>query len=175
MMSMLYIVNAWLPAATRCLVGELLKRNMVLKSATAIAMTTRRRWRKPRERGLVELPCFKNATKIQLKLQYQGLAFPPQGVFDKFNNLSLSRVRWHGPCNLRNAVSEPWYPCLQNLNVLEYNRLDNLSTHSKSSLKIKLFDIDRSMQHLAIVTPNLKKLGVAYNLLDSAPGVGRCI
>ena len=30
-----------------------------------------------RERGLIKLPCSKKATKIQLKLRYQGLAFPP--------------------------------------------------------------------------------------------------
>jgi hypothetical protein len=121
-------------------------------------------------RGLVELPCFDNATKIQLKLRYQGLVFPPQGIFDKLTILSHSRVRFHGLCNLSNAVSEPWCPFLLKLSILESNQLDNLYIDSKSLLRIKLFDIGRSMQQLTIVTPNLKKLGMEYILLDSVPG-----
>jgi hypothetical protein len=163
-------VAAWLPAAARRLVGDLFYRNVFLKSTAdddeEEEEEEEEEVEETRERGLVELPCFEKATKIQLKLRYQGLAFPPQGVFDKLTNLSLSRVRFHGPCNLGDAVSEARCPCLQKLSVFESHGLDSLSIHSKSLLKIKLFHLGRSLLELTIVAPNLKKLGVAYSLLD---------
>ena len=85
-------VAAWLPAAARRLVGDLFYRNVFPKSTAK--EEEEEVVEEARERGLVELPCFEKATKIQLKLRYEGLAFPPQGVFDKLTNLSLSRVRF---------------------------------------------------------------------------------
>jgi len=160
-------VAAWLPTAARRLVGDLFYRNVFPRStADDDEDEEEEEVEEAGDRGLVELPCFEKATKIQLKLRYHGLTFPPQGVFDKLTNLSLSRVRFHGPCNLGDAVSEARCPCLQKLSVFESHGLDSLSIHSKSLLKIKLFHLGRSLQQLTIVTPNLKKLGVAYILLD---------
>jgi hypothetical protein len=99
------------------LVGDLLYHSVVPKSAGA--NDDEEEVEEAGERGLVELPCFEIATKIQLKLRYEGLVFHPQGVFDHLTNLSLSCVRFHGPCNLDNAVSKPRCPCLQKLSVLE--------------------------------------------------------
>jgi hypothetical protein len=164
------VVNAWLPAAARRLVVDLIYCNVVPKSADATAGDDEEEEvEEAGRRGLVELPCFDNATMIHLKLRYQGLVFPPQGIFDKLTILSHSCVRFHGLCNL-STVSEPWCLCLQKLSVLESNWLDNLYIDSKSLLRIQLFDIGRSLQQLTIVTPNLKKLGMEYSLLDSVPG-----
>jgi hypothetical protein len=92
------VVNAWLPAAARRLVVDLIYCNVVPKSADATAGDDEEEEvEEAGRRGLVELPCFDNATMIHLKLRYQGLAFPPQGIFDKLTILSQSRVRFHAP------------------------------------------------------------------------------
>ncbi|XP_021310575.1 putative F-box/FBD/LRR-repeat protein At4g03220 isoform X2 [Sorghum bicolor] len=168
-------VAAWLPSAARHLVGDLIYRVVGPKSSVneedeedEDEEDEEEVVKEAGERGVVELPCFEKASKMQLKLRYQRLAFPLQGVFNKLTSLLLSRVRFHGPGDLGNAVSEPHSPCLQKLCVLESRGLHNLSIHSKSLLKIKLFNLGRSLRQLTIVAPNLKKLGMAYCLFDNA-------
>jgi hypothetical protein len=86
--------------------------------------------------GAFEFPCFEKATSISLILGFHGLAMPPTGVFARLTGIYLSRVRFHGPCALGDAVSSPRCPCLQKLTVSDSRGLGDLTINSDSLLRM---------------------------------------
>ncbi|KAJ1277722.1 hypothetical protein BS78_04G025600 [Paspalum vaginatum] len=77
-------LQAWLPEVTRRLSGNLFYQNMALREDVD-------------EDEAIQLPCFENATGVELTLGFLGLALPFAGTFTRLANLGLYRVRLHGP------------------------------------------------------------------------------
>ncbi|CAL5077821.1 unnamed protein product [Urochloa decumbens] len=145
----------WLPAAAPRVVGELTVVDMGLGSCANGDGVGE----EAEERGTIELPCFEKATSISLDLRSAGLSVPPVGIFAWLTELSLNHVRFHGPCELGEAVSSPWCPCLLKLTVQEAWHLHNLVIHS-DSLKVLLLEHLRGLQQLTVTAPVLEELGV---------------
>ncbi|CAD6220797.1 unnamed protein product [Miscanthus lutarioriparius] len=120
------------------------------------------------ERGAFQLPCFANATAVSLDLGFLGLAVPTAGVFGRLIELSLSCVRFQGPCELGDAVSSLRCPGLQKLRVSEASGLANLAIHSGSLLEMFLDRLD-GLQQLTVVAPALKKFSLLNCFVDSRP------
>ncbi|TVU40508.1 hypothetical protein EJB05_13975, partial [Eragrostis curvula] len=112
------------------------------------------------EEGTVELPCFEKATYITLRLGHLGLAVPPAGVFARLISLNLSGVRFDGPCELGDAVSSPWCPCLEWLTICNTRGLDSLTVDSKSLVRMRLSTVV-GLRRLVVVAPALIRLTVA--------------
>ncbi|KAG2631749.1 hypothetical protein PVAP13_2NG044600, partial [Panicum virgatum] len=130
----------WLPAAARRLTGELALVDMGRAGGES------------EERGTLDLPCFDKATSISLDLGFLGLSMPAAGVFARLTDLTLSGIRFHGPCELGSTVSSLRCPCLQKLTVHDSYGLDNLTINS-GSLKL-----------LTVVAPVLQELSVLESL-----------
>ncbi|XP_062232410.1 uncharacterized protein LOC133929633 [Phragmites australis] len=84
------------------------------------------------EIGTFELPCLERAAVVSLDLGFLGLAVQPAGVFARLTELFLSRVWFHGQCELVDVVSSPRCPSLQKLSVRDAHGLVNLAIHSES-------------------------------------------
>ncbi|KAG2639574.1 hypothetical protein PVAP13_2KG002500 [Panicum virgatum] len=138
-------IATWLPAAARCLTGELTLIDMGSAGGES------------EERGVLELPCFDKATSISLDLGLLALSVAPAGVFARLTELSLIRVRFHGPCELGRAVSSPRCPCLQKLTVKDSRGLDNLAINSESLKLVELRQL-RGLRQLTIMAPVLQEL-----------------
>ncbi|KAK3126209.1 hypothetical protein QOZ80_7AG0553200 [Eleusine coracana subsp. coracana] len=118
------------------------------------------------DRSAFELPCLEGATTVKLELGLSlGLAMPSAGFFSRLIDLSLSRLRFHGPCNLGDAISSPRCPCLQKLSV---RGLFNLSVHSESLLQLDLRSLV-GLQELVIDAPALKGLNLVNCLAGNQP------
>ncbi|KAF0926086.1 hypothetical protein E2562_021800 [Oryza meyeriana var. granulata] len=118
------------PFAARRLSGDLVLFNMVPKKDATDEV----------EEGgaILELPCFGSATKLLLDLGFLAAAMPRSGVFARLTDLSLDSVRFHGPCELGDAVSSRRSPSLEKLTVRNAQGLSNLIIHSESLLLIQL-------------------------------------
>jgi len=138
-------IATWLPAAARRLTGELTLIDMGSAGGES------------EERGVLELPCFDKATSISLDLGLLALSVAPAGVFARLTELSLIRVRFHGPCELGRAVSSPRCPCLQKLTVKDSRGLDNLAINSESLKLVELRQL-RGLRQLTIMAPVLQEL-----------------
>jgi len=137
----------WLPAAARRLTGELALVDMGRAGGES------------EERGTLDLPCFDKATSISLDLGFLGLSMPAAGVFARLTDLSLSGIRFHGPCELGSTVSSPRCPCLQKLTVHDSYGLDNLTINSGSLKLVELVQL-RGLWQLTVVAPVLQELSV---------------
>nr|CAB3451767.1 unnamed protein product [Digitaria exilis] len=145
-------VAAWLPTAARRLSGSLVFTNRVpgLKNDLDAG----------EERGTFELPCFENATTFSPDLGWLGLAVPRAGgVFAHLTELSLSHVRFRGPCELDDAVSSRRCPCLEKLTVQYTLGLTNLRIFSNSVRHMDLAYM-RGFQKLTVDAPTLEHLSV---------------
>ncbi|XP_066340779.1 putative F-box/FBD/LRR-repeat protein At4g03220 [Miscanthus floridulus] len=145
----------WLPAAARRVSGDL-----TLKTYGPVEDAG--------EGGAFEFPCFEKATTISFFLGFQGLAVPLTGVFTRLTGLHLSRVWFHGPGELGDAVSSPRCPCLQRLTVEDARGLRDLAIHSESMLLMELRGL-QSLSRLTVVAPALEELTVASCFLKSPP------
>ncbi|TVU40477.1 hypothetical protein EJB05_13943, partial [Eragrostis curvula] len=96
-------VAAWLPLAAWRLSGDLVYRNLVEGHEE--------------EEGTIALPCFGNATGIDLNLGFSAVSLPSSGTFTRLTELSLERVRFQGTCELGDMVSSPRCPCLRTLRI----------------------------------------------------------
>ncbi|CAO1939349.1 unnamed protein product [Urochloa humidicola] len=150
-------VADWLPAAARRVAGEL----TVIDMGRGRSANGDGGGEEAEERGAIMLPCFEKATSISLDLRFLGLSVPPAGVFARLTELSLRGVRFHGPCELGEAVSSPRCPCLQKLTVQDARGLDNLTIHS-DSLKVLLLEQLRGLRQLTIAGALLQELCVVY-------------
>uniref|UniRef100_A0A0A9DFY0 Uncharacterized protein n=1 Tax=Arundo donax TaxID=35708 RepID=A0A0A9DFY0_ARUDO len=146
---------AWLSVAARRLSGRLIFHNLVRGRNTEVGGRE-----EAAQRGPFVLPCFESATAVSLDLGFLGLSVPPAGVFARLSELCLIRVRFHGPCELGDAVSSPLCPCLLKLSVRDTRGLGNLSIHSESLLRVELINL-RGLRQLAIVAPALERLRVS--------------
>jgi len=105
-------VAAWLPAAARRLSGRLV---FINKYAAKEGGEEEDEDEAAAQGGAFELPCFGNATAFYLDLGFLGVAMPPAGIFAWLTELCLFQIRFHGPCELGDAISSPRCPCLQKL------------------------------------------------------------
>ncbi|TVU07458.1 hypothetical protein EJB05_47516, partial [Eragrostis curvula] len=65
----------------------------------------------------IPLPCFRNATAIDLDLGFMPLCCPSSGAFTRLTELCLERVRFQGTCELGDVVSWPRCPGLRKLRI----------------------------------------------------------
>jgi hypothetical protein len=150
----------WLPAASRRVSG-----NLTLLSCVPVKDGEEE---EAAQRGAFEFPCFEKATSIGLHLSFHGLAVPRTGVFTRLTGLYLSRVWFHGPGELGDAVSWPRCPCLRRLTVDNVRGLGELSIHSGSLLEMELKNLC-GLSQLTVVTPVLKELIVEFCFLKKQP------
>jgi hypothetical protein len=79
---------AWLPAAARCVSGDLtLKTYSLVEDAEEDDSGGEE---EAAQRGAFEFLCFEQATKISFFLGFQGLAVPLTGVFTRLTELHLT-------------------------------------------------------------------------------------
>ena len=154
-------VAAWLPAAARRLSG----RFVFINEDAAKEGGEEEEEEEEEQGGAFELPCFGKATAIYLGLGSLGVAMPQAGIFARLTELSLFRVRLHGPCELGDVISSPRCPCLQKLCIYFVWGLNNLAIHSGSLLRVELAELD-GLRQLTIVAPVLEDLEVSGCIID---------
>ncbi|KAL5198268.1 hypothetical protein ABZP36_001780 [Zizania latifolia] len=144
----------WLPVTARRLSEELVLINFVENKDDKDDKED-----KAGEGGaFLELPCFGSATKLSL-VRFNALAVPPSGVFARLTELSLDTIRFHGPCELGDAVSLARFPSLKQLTIRNSQGLSNFTIHSDSLVKMEL-DSLKGLQQLNVVAPALQVLHV---------------
>ncbi|CAL5077286.1 unnamed protein product [Urochloa decumbens] len=93
-------LEAWLPVAARRLSGDLFYFN-ALPFKEAVEEEEEEEEEEDQagesDAGAVQLPCFENATGINISLALLGLALPSSGKFARLVNLALYCVRLRGP------------------------------------------------------------------------------
>ncbi|CAM0908635.1 unnamed protein product [Alopecurus aequalis] len=142
---------AWLPIAARRLSGNLLLIDTERRNKTDDEAP---------ESDALELPCFENATLINLEL-HLGLAMPPVGVFARLTRLFLAYIKLQGPCKLGDVVSSPRCPALRKLTVHHAWDIGNIAIHSQSLLQIELKHLD-GLRELTVKAPALKHFNATY-------------
>ncbi|TVU40445.1 hypothetical protein EJB05_13910, partial [Eragrostis curvula] len=148
-------VAAWLPLAARRLSGYLVYENLVEGHEEEVDRA-------------IPLPCFGNATEIDLELGFLALSLPSSGVFTGLTELCLKSVRFLGPCDLDDVVSSPRCPGLRRLRVRKTRGLHVLAIQSKSLLKIDLGYLN-GLQKLSIDASALKKLTLLFSFRHHQP------
>ncbi|TVU40418.1 hypothetical protein EJB05_13882 [Eragrostis curvula] len=148
-------VAAWLPLAARRLSGYLVYENLVEGHEEEVDRA-------------IPLPCFGNATEIDLELGFLALSLPSSGVFTGLTELCLKSVRFLGPCDLDDVVSSPRCPGLRRLRVRKTRGLHGLAIQSKSLLKIDLGYLN-GLQKLSIDASALKKLTLLFSFRHHQP------
>ncbi|PUZ74814.1 hypothetical protein GQ55_1G096000 [Panicum hallii var. hallii] len=154
-------VTAWLPVAARRLSGFLFFQNLERQRSAQ-----ERNEEEAAQRGAFEFPCLERATNVSLHLGFLGLAVPPAGVFARLTELCLSRVRFHAPGLLGDAVSSLRCPCLQKLTVRDARGLDNLAINSDSLRQVALSDL-RGLRQLTIVAPALEDFNITHSFFHN--------
>ncbi|TVU40527.1 hypothetical protein EJB05_13994, partial [Eragrostis curvula] len=152
---------AWLLVAARRVSGELRFTNLFPERSIEDSDDEE----EATEIGAFELPCFEKATSISLDLGFLAISVPPNGLFARLTELSLSNVRFHGPGDLGDAVSSPRCPCLQNLTVCNTRGLDRINIDSESLQVLELKN-PRGLRQLTVVAPALRYLSVIQCFLD---------
>ncbi|TVU40408.1 hypothetical protein EJB05_13872, partial [Eragrostis curvula] len=148
-------VAAWLPLAARRLSGGLVYHNMV-------------EGHEEKEQGAIALPCFGNATRIDLNLGFAALALPSIGTFTGLTELCLERVRFQGTCELGDIVSSPRCPCLRKLHIRHSRGVARLTVHSESLFQMVLFRLN-GLRQLNINAPVLNKLVLHCCFIPNQP------
>ncbi|TVU08973.1 hypothetical protein EJB05_42402, partial [Eragrostis curvula] len=153
--------TVWLPAAARRVSGNLTLHNSAIRrnaNGKEVAV----------QGGVIELHCFEKATVIVLHLGLLRLAMPPAGVFARLTHLTLNGIQFHGPCNLRDAISSQRCPCLKRLGISNTRGLDSLTVDCKSLLELSLNELV-GLRLLTIVAPALTELTVALCFVRALP------
>uniref|UniRef100_A0A0E0LGB7 F-box domain-containing protein n=1 Tax=Oryza punctata TaxID=4537 RepID=A0A0E0LGB7_ORYPU len=89
------------------------------------------------DRGVFELPCLQNATKIRCRALKSG-------VLRRLTIVALIHVHFHGPCDLGDAFSSHCCPSLIDLSILGSDGVDSLTVYSQSLDVIELVDLSAS-------------------------------
>ncbi|CAN6180927.1 unnamed protein product [Urochloa humidicola] len=151
---------AWLPVAARRLSGDLIYFN---------TLPFKEDGEGEEEAGAVQLPCFENATGINISLSLLGLTLPSAGTFARLVNLALYCFRLHGPCeHLGDMVSSQRCPSLQFLTLCNIRGVDTLTIHSESLLKLNLYYLKGLLQ-LTIVAAVLKEFKLFSSFVTEQP------
>ncbi|TVU40537.1 hypothetical protein EJB05_14004, partial [Eragrostis curvula] len=151
---------SWLLTAARRVSGELILINFVTERNAEDSDEE-----EATERGAFELPCFEKATSISLDLGFLGISVPPNGVFARLKELSLSGVQFHSLGDLGDVVSSPRCPCLQKLTVCHARGLDRISIDSESLQVLELRN-PHGLRQLTVVAPALRDLSVMQCFLN---------
>ncbi|CAN6180946.1 unnamed protein product [Urochloa humidicola] len=155
-------ISIWLPAAAACVSGHFaLVVNQISPAAEAAEEEGRD--------GIVDLPCFEDATGITIRLGHLGLAVPPPaaGVFARLVSLRLECVWFEDPSELEDAIALRC-PCLQHFRLCQTLRMYTLTVSSKTILKMELEEL-HGLWELIVETPELRELCVSRCLLDDDP------
>ncbi|CAL5091940.1 unnamed protein product [Urochloa decumbens] len=155
-------ISIWLPAAAARVSGNFaLVVNQISPAAEA---AEEEGWD-----GIVDLPCFQDATGIMIRLGHLGLAVPPPaaGVFARLVSLRLECVWFDDPSELEDVIASRC-PCLQHLRLCHTLRMYTLTVSSKTLLKMELEEL-QGVWELIVDTPELRELIVSRCLLDDDP------
>ncbi|CAL5091972.1 unnamed protein product [Urochloa decumbens] len=154
-------LEAWLPVAARRLSGDLFYFNALPFKEKVEEEEEEEEEEEDQagesDAGAVQLPCFENATGINISLALLGLTLPPAGTFARLVNLALYCVRLRGPCELSDVVSSQRCPSLQRLTAGNIRGVDRLTIHSETLLELDLYYLKGLLQ-LTVVAPKLKVL-----------------
>ncbi|TVU40471.1 hypothetical protein EJB05_13937, partial [Eragrostis curvula] len=154
-------VAAWLPLAARRLSGTLLYHNHNTVEEYGYEEDDE-------TEAAIPLPCFRNATAIDLDLGFMPLCCPSSGAFTRLTELCLERVRFQGTCELGDVVSWPRCPGLRKLRIRHAWGVARLTVRSESLLQMDLLRVN-GLQQLNVDAPLLNLFLLRHCLTRDQP------
>ncbi|XP_044427526.1 putative F-box/FBD/LRR-repeat protein At4g03220 [Triticum aestivum] len=151
---------AWLSLAAPLLCGRL---HLDDSRAVSDEMEELFRGRRPRHDGEAsEMPCFRRATEIRLRLGFLTVELPRVGVFDALRLMRLQNFQSRGQF----LISDTMLPSLQELTMSSVRDMNVLTLNSKSLVSIDLSYL-MGLERLHITAPGLHQLDVLRCFYDS--------
>ncbi|XP_037466912.1 putative F-box/FBD/LRR-repeat protein At3g49030 [Triticum dicoccoides] len=151
---------AWLSLAAPLLCGRLQLDDSRAVSDEMVELFRGRRRRHDGEAS--EMPCFRRATEIRLRLGFLTQGLPRVGVFDALRLMRLQNFQSRGQF----LISDTMLPSLQELTMRGVRDMNVLTLNSKSLVSIDLSYL-MGLQRLHITAPRLHQLEVVRCFYDS--------